>query len=127
MGLSCSCPESDFDPGDWFYLKVSDYAPLKTKRGRRCCSCKEIIPVGALCSEIPRMKVPETEIEEKIYGEFEGDNGVPLAPKYLCERCADLLFSLTELGYCEQPWEDQRELVREYAEMHADFKPGTKT
>ena len=75
----------------------------------------------------PALRSPWRAAEEKIYGEFQGDNGVPLAPKYLCERCADLLFSLTELGYCERPWEDQRELVREYAEMHADFKPGTKT
>ena len=37
----------------------------------------------------------------------------------MCERCADLMFSLTELGYCAAPWEDQRELVAEYADMHA--------
>ena len=25
----------------------------------------------------------------------------------------------TELGYCAQPWEDQRNLVAEYADMHS--------
>ena len=116
MGLSCSCPEADFDPGDKFWKDMKDYAPLVTKRAKRCWSCKELIPVGTLCSEVTRRKVPKTEVEEKIYGEFEGDNGVPLASKYLCERCADLCFSLEELGYCVEPYEDQRKLVEEYAE-----------
>lgn len=116
MGLACSCPESDFNPGDEFWIETKDYAPLATKRGKRCCSCKELIPVGALCVEVPRMRVPKGDVEEKIYGDFEGDNGVPLASAYLCERCADICFSLAELGYCEQPWEDQRELLKEYIE-----------
>ena len=116
MGLLCECPGCDFDPGQHIWDDPEDYTTLATKRTQRCCSCKELIPVGAICAEVTRTKVPKTEVEEKIYGEFEGDNGIPLASKYLCEKCADICFSLSELGYCTQPWEDQRELVKEYAE-----------
>lgn len=119
MGLSCSCDDFDYEPGQWFWDSMGECAPLKSKRAKRCWSCKELIPVGALCSEITRQKVPKTEVEQRIYGDFEGDNGVPIASKYLCERCADLCFSLEDLGYCPEPWEDQRELVKEYAAEHA--------
>lgn len=64
---------------------------------------------------VPRVKIPDTDIEYRIYGD---DGEIPRAPAYLCETCADLAFSLEELGYCPQPWENQRELVAEYAELH---------
>jgi hypothetical protein len=66
--------------------------------------------------EFPRFKVPDSDIEVRIYGE---DGEIPLASSYLCERCADLYLSLDDLGYCGQPWENQLELVSEYAELHA--------
>jgi len=68
---------------------------------------------------VPRVKVPDTDIECRIYGE---DGEIPLASAYMCERCADLYFSLEELGYCVQPWEDQRDLVRDYADLHREAK-----
>ena len=50
---------------------------------------------------------------------YDGDDGeIPRANHYHCEECAGLFFSLEDLGYCGQPYEDQRELVREYAMMH---------
>ena len=97
----------------WYDAK--DYTTLATKRARKCCSCGEKIDVGATCAEIPRFKVPESDVEVRIYGE---DGEVPMASAYMCEICAGLAFSLDELGYCGQPWEDQRELVKEYAEIH---------
>lgn len=72
------------------------------------------IEVGELCAEVPRIKIPETDIEVRIYGEEEK----PLAPAWMCERCADLCFSFIELGYCAEPWEDQRELLADYVDMH---------
>ena len=68
MGLSCGCSDADFDPGDAFWTDMKDCAPLAASRAKRCWSCKDSIPVGALCSEIKRMKVPKTEVEEKIWG-----------------------------------------------------------
>lgn len=114
MGLMCSC-DYEAEPGMVCWYGPKDYAPLATKRSRKCCSCEARIAVGDLCCEVPRVKIPETEIECRIFGE-EGE--IPVSPKYMCERCADLAHSLDELGYCPQPWEDQRELVREYAEDH---------
>ena len=114
MGLMCSC-DDEWEPGMTIWFSPKDYTTLATKRSRTCCSCGDIIDVGATCAEVRRGKVPETEMEVRIHGE--DDATVPLASRYLCERCADLAFSLDELGYCAQPWEDQRELVREYAEL----------
>lgn len=112
--LMCSC-DYDPDPGAKLWYDPKDCAPLATKRARKCCSCDERINVGDTCAEVPRVKVPDTDVECRIYGE---DGEVPLAPAYMCERCADLAYSLDDLGYCSQPWEDQRELVKEYAEHH---------
>lgn len=114
MSLSCYCDFDDYEPGMTIWTEIEDYTTLKTKRAKYCQSCKERIEVGSICAEACRFKVPEHAIEIDIYGE---DGEIPRASKYLCERCADLFFSLKELGFCEQPWEDQRELVREYAEM----------
>ena len=116
MGLTCSCDGGDREPGEVVWEETDTYVSLATKRGRLCCSCKEKLTPGDTCVEITRFKVPEFEIEERIYGE---ESGPPRASKWMCERCADLMFSLTELGYCAQPWDDQRELVADYADMHA--------
>ena len=119
MGLTCSC---DYyrEPGMKVWFVPRDYTTLATKRGRKCCSCGERISVGDACSEVPRAKIPESDVGCRIYGE---DGEVPIASAYMCERCAGLAFSLDELGYCCQPWEDQRELVKEYAEMHHHGEP----
>jgi hypothetical protein len=116
MGLSCEC-DYDPEPGQTIWYDPSDYAPLASSRARKCCSCKGKIKPGDLAAKVPRYKIPASDIEIKIYGE-EGE--IPRAPKFMCERCADLFFSLTELGYCGEPWEDQRELIKEYAELRAE-------
>lgn len=115
MGLTCSC-DGDWEPGMVIWNETDDYVPLPTKRSRDCCSCQEKLTPGDTCVRVYRFKVPDNDIEERIYGE---ESGPPRASKWMCERCADLMFSLTELGYCAQPWEDQRELVADYADMHA--------
>lgn len=59
-------------------------------------------------------------MEEKIFG---GGAKIPLAKQYMCERCADLFFSLQDLGFdCVSPYEDQRELVQEYASTYGPKK-----
>lgn len=112
MPLICSCP--DFDPDDtWWYYGYSEYIELKTQRGRRCCSCKNIIKPGSICTEHNRCRQPITWVEEIIY-----DDQVPMAFHYMCERCSDLFFSLVELGYCVSPGENMSELVKEYSIIH---------
>ena len=111
MGLTCSC-DFDPEPGMICWEGPNNYTRLETKLPRKCCSCGEKIRLGEICCEVPRYKVPETEIECRIYGE---DGEVPRASKWMCERCADIAFSLDELGFCPSPWENQIELAKEYA------------
>ena len=119
MGLTCSC-DHEPEPGETLYYGPSDYAPLSTKRRRRCLSCDAVIAVGDLCCKVPRIKVPAHDIEVSIYGE---DGEIPLAPKYLCERCSDIAHSLEALGFCPNPWEDQRELLADYVETYGNKAP----
>jgi len=117
MPLFCEC---DLDPErgmDWWTFP-NDYSTLQTNRRQRCCSCNALIDIGSTVAKFSRCKIPETEIEIKIYGEDDCENGMPRATKYHCEGCADLYFSLDELGFCGQPWENQRLLVKEYAETY---------
>jgi len=116
MSLSCSCDDYDNEPGMVIWYGLRNYTLAPVGRRSRCCSCNEIIKAGTLRCEAPRFRVPEYDVEIKIYGE---DGEIDIASKWMCERCADLYFSLKELGFCEQPWEDQRNLVAEYAELKA--------
>lgn len=114
MSLSCECGDGDGE--EWWY-EADGYSTLDTERRRRCVSCKDMIAVGAIVAKFHRARATLTDVEERIYD----DGEVPLAPKFMCERCADLYFSLAELGYCIQPDDDMRELVKEYAQMkHAE-------
>lgn len=114
MSLSCSC---DFDGDfDWYYMRPEDYSTLKTKRRKRCSSCGDLIDIGAISTSFDCWRPPRDEMEERIHGE---DGEVYTAPMRHCERCADLYFSLRELGFeCVGPDEDMRELVKEYAETY---------
>lgn len=116
MPLLCECDYCP-EPGDTIMEDITDYITLSTARSRKCYSCGVKIAVGDLCSEVPRFKIPSSDIELKIYGE-EGE--IRIAPKHMCERCSDIYNSLTELGFCGQPWEDQRELLKEYQEWKAN-------
>ncbi len=111
MGLSCSC-DYEWDGDGWCYTGDTHYAPLARKRSVKCCSCGAKIAPGEMAMAHHRMRAASNDTEERIHGDE-----VPMAPWWHCERCADLYLSLTELGYCVGPHDDQRELVREYAEM----------
>ena len=115
MPLTCSC-DWEPEPGDHCWEHPEDYETLRTKRRQRCCSCAALIAPGDLVARTRRWRVPDTDIECAIYGE---DGEIPLADKFLCEECADLFFSLLELGFCVYAGENQKDLVKEYAEMQA--------
>jgi hypothetical protein len=114
MPLSCSCYDP-CDDYDWFYDTPEDYQLLERRRAVRCSSCKALIKPGDTSIQFTRWRGVASDIEAKIYGD---DGDVPLGPMYHCEVCADLFFSLRELGFeCVAPDENVRELVKEYAEM----------
>ena len=117
MPLSCYCG----DEYDWYFFPDDDYSRLATRRGRKCESCGERISVDDLVLRCVCRGVPNDDVSERIHGHPEGStSGVPLADRFMCERCADLYLSLAELGYCVNLGEDMRELVREYAEQQRE-------
>lgn len=120
MSLSCDCGFDDFD---WYYNVHPDCAPLRTRRSRRCLSCKALIHVGDDCVLVFRWREPKTIIEERIYG----DGGeVPMRDRYLCETCGGLYWAIDDLGMCcdiEKPIKDQiAEYRREEAAAEARYK-----
>lgn len=98
MSISCDC-DIDYcpEPGDVIWYWPADYTELSTTRRCRCVSCKQLIDVGAVTAEFPRYKIPDSDIEERIYGE---GAEILRASFYMCESCADIYFSILELGYC---------------------------
>ena len=113
MSLSCSCD----DNGEWWYYGPKDYITMSVARRKRCVSCRELIGIGAVATRFDRMREPRSWIEESIHG-----TEVLLPPKFMCERCSDLYFSLTELGFCVNLGDEMRELAREYAEIYGPKK-----
>lgn len=113
MSLTCYCDDGDVD---WWYEAAAGVAPLATRRGRKCCSCKERIQVGDECKRLRRWRAPEPDsVAERIYGDEE-----PLTTWYLCDRCAGLYESLDSLGFCISMPADMRTMCREYAQMQRD-------
>jgi len=110
MSLSCSC-DYDPEPGMIIWYSPNDYSLLTTTKRKRCCSCNELIDKGSISTSFERYKIPDSEIEESIYGE---GGEIPMASKYMCERCSDLYFSINELGFCINLDDDMRDLVKEY-------------
>ncbi|NCC28227.1 MAG: hypothetical protein EOM22_08805 [Gammaproteobacteria bacterium] len=120
MTLSCTCHDDDGDY-EWLLHSPSDYSTLNTNRRKRCKSCGTLIDIGAIVARFERNRRTRGDIEGRIYGE--DGHPIPIAEWYHCEECADLYFSLTELGFCVHPEDDMRELVREYAKMTKEAKP----
>lgn len=117
MSLSCTC--HDYDDAEWWWYGPDDYSTLNTTRRKRCKSCGTLIDVGAIVARFERNRQPRTDIEERIYGD---GPTIPMAEWYHCEDCADQYFNLTEIGFCVDPTDNMRELVREYAAMAEEAK-----
>ncbi len=112
MNLSCACPEFDGSE-DWWYELPVDYMTMPHRQRRvRCKSCGALIDSGATVIRFCRFRRAADLIEERIFG----DGEVALAPWWHCEECADLYWSLSELGFCVYPADRMRDLVAEYRE-----------
>lgn len=108
--LSCYCP--DIDNCDWWYIAPHDFIVLDTKRRRRCCSCKNLIDIGANCVRLDRYRGPLTDIQEIICGDE-----IPLAPWWLCERCGEIYFNLDDIGYCYIAGDSLENNLKEYWDL----------
>lgn len=111
MPLTCNC-YWEAQPGDHVSKEPKDYTEFTGSRRKRCASCGTLIDFRSIVAVFPRYRIPNTDVECKIYG-YDGE--IKLADGILCEVCADLFFSLNELGFCVSPDENQQELVADYA------------
>lgn len=92
MSISCGC---DFDGDGWWYEYLTDFSNLDTKRSRKCCSCLGKIKPGETVMKFSRYRDPNSDIEERIYGDE-----INLAPWFMCEECGGMFMALEELNYC---------------------------
>ena len=110
--LSCSCPEWDGEYGTYCYFIPNDFSKFELKRRKRCKSCGDLINIGSDCIEFERIRSPYSEIEERINGEE-----IPAASFFWCEKCAEIFFNLTAIGYCLTPTDCAIETLEEYWEL----------
>ena len=106
MPLTCYCDDNgDYE---WYYVPPYDYCETPNAGNRkRCKSCRKLIGHGALAAKWERVKYDYDE------------NEIIISPWWHCEQCADLYYSLYELGFtCIAPDENVRELVKLYSETH---------
>lgn len=115
MGLSCECGfEGDLA---WYYESPRDYTVLDTLKRKRCESCFKLINIGDLCISFDRFRDPKNDIEERIHGDF-----VYLANRFMCESCADIFFSLEDLGFCIDLGDSMKALLKEYHTVYLKGK-----
>jgi hypothetical protein len=100
MTLSCWCPDEN---ATWQYEVPDGYTTFPTLMRRKRCSCGKLINPGELAARFFRTEDGEVEI----------------STLWLCERCADIFFSLYELGYeCITPDEKMLDLLEDYKDDH---------
>ena len=115
--LTCSCPE--YTDESWEYIEPDDFTTLSTKRRKRCSSCKEFIDIGDTCMEFKRHRYSRNEIEDRIYGE---DTEIEIASFFMCEKCGDQYWNLSELGFCVDITSNMFELLKEYTEEYSQWQ-----
>lgn len=121
--LSCSCDyDWDPEPGMWAYCwGHARFEPFNASRRKRCCSCDELIDIGALCIKHPRYRYPYSEIEAAILGadpDMQEEPPIRISDHIQCERCGEIWLNLTAVGYeCLSPNENMPKALKEYHEL----------
>ena len=121
MGLSC---DYDFDPepGMVCWHWPGGFSVFDRKRATKCCSCGEKITGGNVL-RFSRYKVPEYEIEERIYGDC-GEDGPRRAPWFMCVDCGNIALFLLSFNYSFYLEDNMRDLAKEHAAMAAENRAG---
>ena len=129
MTLTCSCDwYPDWYPGDWLYdwkkPESVDFEPLQTRRRVRCCSCRDMIDIEALCIRHRRHRYPWDEIESQIKCGCDLDDvfcdhpPISMANHYQCERCGEIWLNLQSLGFkCLSPNENMADALAAYHDL----------
>jgi hypothetical protein len=115
--LGCTC-NFDFDS---YYYPADDFTEFICLRRKRCVSCNSLIKFTADCLQFTCCRIPYSAIEEIIHGDE-----VPMADKYMCEKCGEIFLNLDAIGYCMNLGADMREELREYWNL-TGFKPPQET
>ena len=76
------------------------------------------MPAETNCLEFPRYKIPEFDVELKIYGE-DCDCGPPRASWFMCWECGWRYLALARHGYAIQINDDMRKLMIEHDDLTA--------
>lgn len=112
--LSCDY-DYDPEPGDICWQGPRGWTTHNRKRLPKCCSCGAPVPQEK-CLEFARYKIPEHEIECRIYGE-DGDQGPPRASWFMCFECGWRYLALDRHGYAVDINEDMRQLMIEHDDL----------
>ena len=107
--LSCSCR----DDYEWHYKPPEDFCKLTGRKRRpRCRSCDALINMGDDCLEFESFREPRGWYEESRFG-----SEVPMASKYLCEKCGEIFLNLNALGYCIALGDSMKDLLADYWDL----------
>ncbi|MBU2844033.1 hypothetical protein [Acidithiobacillus thiooxidans] len=82
MTISCAI---ECDGAAWWWSANMRLLPYDKNRGKRCCSCGDMVRRGAKYIQVERWRDNANEVEERIYGDE-----VPLASWVVCESCAPI-------------------------------------
>ncbi|MDD2748656.1 hypothetical protein [Acidithiobacillus thiooxidans] len=90
MTISCAI---ECDGAAWWWNANMRLLPYDKKKGKRCCSCGDMVQHGAKYIQVERWRDCANEVEERIYGDE-----VPLASWVVCESCAPIFVKLHEMN-----------------------------
>jgi len=108
--LSCNCGYGDFE---WWYERPpEDFTKFTRGRRKRCISCGKLINIGTDCLRFDCYRSAYSHIEENIYGDV-----VPIADKFMCEKCGEIFLNLSALGYCLTIGHHIREDLEDYWDL----------
>ena len=113
--LSCTCNGGDYDW--WYYGIPENFETFDGARRKRCISCNELINIGSDCVRFDCYCSPRSFVEENIYGDE-----VPIANRFMCEKCGEIFLNLSALGYCLEIGHNVKEDLEDYWEL-TGFEP----
>lgn len=90
MTISCAI---DVDDAAWWWTSSMRLFIYDKPRGKRCCSCGDMVRRGEKHIRVERWRAPANDVEDRIYGDE-----VPLACWVMCESCAPIFVKLYKMN-----------------------------
>ena len=105
--LTCLCD----DTPEFYYDDPKDFTVLDAER-YKCDSCTKVIRKGNTCLTFTCWSVAEDEWEDDEQ----------ITPRTVCEKCGEIYFNLSALGYCMVLGENWKDTLKEYWDI-TNFNP----